>query len=119
MKKLLLVLVLLFATTALFAQADLSKLPSGTWLDPNYDASWNFSGSGIKLSTPTDGDIYTFTTRNIQDLKAVTSGTSAGVSFRCDATERTYTFLPSLDGTITMKIDRDGKATYEIKMKKQ
>jgi len=120
MKKLVLVLVLLLASAALFAQTvDLSALPTGRWLDHNFDAIWEFGASGIKLSTPTDGDIFTFTTGNIQNLRAVRSGVSAGIGFSCNATGRTYSFIPNLaDGSMTMSIERDGLPNYQVVMQR-
>jgi len=119
MKKLVLLAVFLLAATAVFAQADLSSLPSGAWVDANWNATWTFGATGIVLSTPADGTIYTFTTRNIRDLKAVGSGLSVGVAFSCDGTGRTYTFLPRTDGTMVMQIDRAGQTKYEVTMQKK
>ncbi|MCL2252638.1 MAG: hypothetical protein FWC12_12100 [Treponema sp.] len=119
MKKLIIVLVLLFAATALFAQ-DFSALPSGRWLDHNFNAIWEFSAAGIKLSTAADGDIFTFTTRNIQNLRPARSGTQAGISFACEATGRSYTFVINITNNVmTMTIQRDGLPEYQVQMQKQ
>jgi len=119
MKKLIFVLVLLFAATGLFAQ-DFSALPTGRWLDHNFDAIWEFSANGIKLSTAADGDIFTFTTRNIQNLRPSRSGTLAGIAFSCEATGRSYTFLINVTNNVmTMNIEREGRPNYQVQMQKQ
>ncbi|MCL2196523.1 MAG: hypothetical protein FWB77_02790 [Treponema sp.] len=123
MKKIVLVFVLLFAVTGaaqLFAQAaDFSTLPSGSWLDTTYNGTWTFSSSGITIKCNATGASNTFTTRNIQDLKAVRSGASAGISFASSTFGKTYSFFPNVDGSITLVIDRTGQTQYSIKMNKQ
>ena len=124
MKKLVLVFVLLFAVTGaaqLFAQAvDFSALPSGSWLDTTYNGTWTFSSSGITIKCNATGASNTFTTSNIQNLKAVRSGVTPGIGFGSSTFGKTYNFYPNLtDGTITLVIEREGQAQYSIKMNKQ
>jgi len=123
MKKLVLVLVLFFAVTGayLFAQSvDFSSLPSGSWLDHNYNGTWTFSAAGITIKCNKTGSSTTFTPNNIQDLKAVRSGLSAGISFSSSATGKTYAFYPNpADGTMGLAIDIAGRDQYQVTMKKQ
>ncbi|MCL2211901.1 MAG: hypothetical protein FWB95_08270 [Treponema sp.] len=124
MKKLALVLVLLLAVTGatqLFAQgADFSSLPSGSWLDSNYNGTWTFSASGITIKCNATGASNTFTTSNIQSLRPVRSGLTAGISFASSTFGKTYNFYPNLtDGTILLTIDREGQSQYSVTMRKQ
>ena len=121
MKKLVFVLILLFAATALFAQSvDLEKFPKGRWLDANWDAIWEISATGIKLTT-TDGTFtYTFNNGNMQGFKFTMSGIQPAVTFSCADTERTYLFRAALPATdVVMEIERSGKPKYSVTMKKQ
>lgn len=122
MKKMILVLVLLFAAAALYAQ-DFSSLPSGSWNDnnsPKWNGTWTFSASGITIKDNDGGGSVTFTTRNVKDIKAARIGSSAGISFSSDDTGKTYRFAPNLtDGTMTIQITKDDGETYEKKMTKQ
>jgi len=124
MKKLAFVLVLLLAVTGaaqLFAQSvDFSSLPSGSWLDKNWNGTWTFSASGITIKDNATGDSNTFTLNNIQDLKATRSGLTAGISFSSNTFGKTYSFFPNLtDGTMLLTIDREGKPQYSVRMDKQ
>jgi len=122
MKKLVLVLVLLFAVTGayLFAQAaDFSSLPTGSWLDSNYNGTWTFSAAGITIKCNKTGSSTTFTPSNIQGLKAVMSGFTAGINFSSSATGKSYSFFPATDGTMLLRIDREGLEPYSVTMQKR
>jgi hypothetical protein len=124
MKKLFVTVALLFVGVSLFAQSlDLSKLPSGKWVDPNYDATWEISSSGLRILY-SDGTVaFDFTGKTINDQKL---GASTGIppqpniTFSCPEAGRTYiisTSLPSTD--LDLKIDRPGQPQYSVKLKKQ
>lgn len=123
MKKLL-VLVLLFAVMGavqLFAQ-DFSSLPTGSWTDrnANWNATWTFAATGITVKCNDTGVSNTFTTANIQDLKAVRAGFTPGISFSSAAFGKTYSFYPNTtDGTMLMSIVRENEDEYQVTMPRQ
>jgi hypothetical protein len=91
------------------APKTLSEFPAGKWLDANWDALWVFFADGsVKLYDSKSGDlIYDFNGKT-KDLKLEPAGTGLKLSFRCDETERFYTFEKALEGTdMELDIDRD------------
>ncbi len=87
----------------------LSEFPTGKWLDANWDALWVFFADGsVKLYDSRNGDlVYDFNGKT-KDLKLEPAGTGLKLSFRCDETERFYTFEKALEGTdMALDIDRD------------
>ena len=87
----------------------LSEFPAGKWLDANWDALWVFFADGsVKLYDSKNGDlIYDFNGKT-KDLKLEPAGTGLKLSFRCDETQRFYTFEKALEGTdMELDIDRD------------
>jgi len=119
MKKFIVVLVLLFAATVVFGQ-DMGKFPAGKWLDPNWDAIWEFSGGGVKILDSKTGDLHYNFAGQMKDLKASLSGIKPVVTFYCADTEKTYsfTFNPS-NNDVELNIDRVGKPKYTVTMKQQ
>ena len=75
----------------------------GTWYDENYDADWTFSSNGrIVLSSHSSGKVlYTFDDSNVTNFRVNLqnqgdgglAGQSVVIKFRCDATQRNYTFM--------------------------
>ncbi len=91
------------------APKTLSEFPAGKWLDANWDALWVFFADGsVKLYDSKNGDlIYDFNGKT-KDLKLEPAGTGLKLSFRCDETQRFYTFEKALEGTdMELDIDRD------------
>lgn len=87
----------------------LSEFPAGKWLDANWDGLWVFFADGsVKLYDSKNGDlIYDFNGKT-KDLKLEPAGTGLKLSFRCDETQRFYTFEKALEGTdMELDIDRD------------
>ncbi|WP_461246921.1 hypothetical protein [Treponema sp. R6D11] len=122
MKKLLIVLVLLFAATVVFGQTiKLGTFPVGKWLDPNWDAVWEFSSNNIRILSSTDGSVlYDFSSKTIQNFKVFVDGVQPGISFTCPEAERSYSFKASLPKTdVVMDIERSDQPKYNLTMKKQ
>ena len=70
---------------------------------------WVFFADGsVKLYDSKNGDlIYDFNGKT-KDLKLEPAGTGLKLSFRCDETQRFYTFEKALEGTdMELDIDRD------------
>jgi len=122
MKKLIIVLVLLFVATVAFGQTiKLGTFPIGKWLDPNFDAVWEFSSNNIRILSSTDGSVlYDFSSKTLQSFKVFVDGVQPGISFSCPDSERTYYFKASLPSTnVVMDIERSDKPKYTVTMKKQ
>ncbi|WP_461255963.1 hypothetical protein [Treponema sp. R80B11-R83G3] len=122
MKKLIIVLVLLFAAAALFGQAvQIGSFPPGKWLDSNYDAIWEFSATNIRiLDSKTGDELYSFSNKTIQNFQVTPDGRQTGMTFACPDAGRTYSFKAAgTNGDVVMEIDRDGKPKYTVTMKKQ
>ena len=121
MKKLIAVFIVLLAATSLFADPiQLGTFPVGKWLDPNYDAVWDFSSDNIRILSKQGKVLYDFSDKTIQDFKVFMDGTQPGISFSCPEAGRSYRFLKPLVGSdLVMDIQRDRKAKYSVTMKKQ
>jgi len=120
MKKLIIVLVLLLAATALFGQAiKIGSFPPGKWLDDRYDAVWEFSTTdGIKILSSTNGSVlWDFAGKTIQDFKITMDNMLPVITFSCPEAERSYSFKPRANGDLTMVIERPNmdKSTKIIK----
>lgn len=140
MKKFLLAcLVAAVAVTGVFAQgigdalneadkqiaAAGEQFPKGTWVDPNYNAAWEFGiNNTLKLYDATTGElIYTFGKNQRKNFKVNVSDNGLVITFRCDDTRRTYKFTKSvtLSTDIKMEIDADflnEHYTVNMKMKR-
>jgi len=124
MKKLIIVLILLFAATALFAQSiNLGQFPVGKWLDSNYNAIWEFSSNNIRILDSKTGQVYFDFDGQIQDFKAGASGAlppQPVISFSSSATGKAYSFKTTLpSGDLLLEIDRPNLPKYSVLMKKQ
>jgi len=119
MKKLVIVLVLLFAATALFAQINLGDFPVGKWLDANYSATWSFTSNNITIDSPEYGS-WTFAGKTIQDFRVFMSGMSPSLSFSCPEAGRSYVFkVNPTNASIDLEITRSGLPVYAVNMRKQ
>jgi len=119
MKKLIIVLILLFAATMAFAQINLGTFPVGKWTDANYDATWEFTSNNIKVTDNKTGESFNFSGK-VQDFKVVVDGRQPGITFSSDAAGRSYSFKAALPATdVVMEIERPGLPKYTVTMKKQ
>jgi hypothetical protein len=121
MKKLIAVFIVLLAATSLFAgPIQLGSFPVGKWLDPNYDAVWDFASDNIRILSPSGKVLYDFSDKTIQDFKVFMEGTQPGISFTCPEAGRSYRFLKPLTNTdVVMEIQRNNMGKYSVNMKKQ
>lgn len=122
MKKLTLVLAgLLIAGALSAADINLGSFPLGSWLDGNYDAVWEFKSDNIRILDSESGDVlWDFADKTIENFKVDVIDGGPAIVFSCPEAGRSYTFIkPLTSSDITMKIDRDGKAQYSVKMAKQ
>ena len=121
MKKLIVVLIFLLAASALFADPiQLGNFPVGKWLDPNYDAVWDFTSGNIRILSPSGAVLYDFSTKTVNNFKVFLEGTQPGISFTCPEAGRSYRFLKPLTNTdVVLEIERSGQAKYSVNMKKQ
>ena len=127
MKKVIVVLVLLFAlsTVTVFAQSI-----EGKWLDSNWNATWEISATlsvsgvnlNIRLLDSRNGSlIYSFSANNTQNRTLATEGTNIVLSFGCTDTGRTYRFIKpaALSTNLTMEIKRTNQPDYSVNMAMQ
>lgn len=137
MKKILLALVTVcFVCTGAFAdkisdalndadaqiKAAGEQFPKGTWIDPNYDAAWEFGiNNTLILKDAKTGDvIYNFTKSERKNFKVDVSDSGVVITFSCPNTDRSYKFTKpiNLGTSITLEIDA-GFLTehYKVNMK--
>jgi hypothetical protein len=121
MKKLIAFFIVLLTATTLFAgPIQLGSFPVGKWLDPNYDAVWDFASDNIRILSPSGKVLYDFSGKTIQDFKVFMEGTQPGISFSCVESGKSYRFLKPLTNTdVVMEIERKSLAKYSVTMKKQ
>ena len=118
MKKFIVVLVMLLISTAVFANPiNLGTFPIGQWLDPNYDAVWDFQSTNIRILSTSGAVLYDFSTKTIQNFRVFLDGSNPGISFTCPEAGRSYRFIKPLTNTnVIMEIDRSGQAKYTVNM---
>jgi len=121
MKKIIIVLFLLFAATVVFAQSIKlpDQFPVGKWKDANYDATWEFTSSSIKVTDNKTGESYSLQGRNLEPIV----GMQPGLKFQNadpNNPRTSYSFKAALPGTdVLMEIERPGLAKYTATLKKQ
>ncbi len=122
MKKLFLVLViLLFAGGMLCADGiNLKNFPVGEWLDPNYNAVWEFTSNNIRILS-TDGEVhFDFSEQGVQDFGVSMEGGKPVMSFKSEAARRSYKLTkPVTNMNIILEIDAPWNRNYKVEMKKQ
>jgi hypothetical protein len=108
MKKLIGVfIVLLVAMTASAIPLDTGAFPAGRWLDPNYDAIWEFSADNIRILSRSGAVIYDFSQKTVQEFNVFIEASNPGITFTCPDSERKYRFVkPITNQDVTMTIDR-------------
>ena len=120
MKKIVIVLVMLFAASTAFAQFQLGTFPVGKWLDPNYDAVWEFTSNNIRILSPRGTVLYDFDDVSIYDFSIFLDGTQPGITFACIESKRRYRFIkPLTNNDVIMEIQREGMEKYTVHMPKQ
>ncbi len=120
MKRFLAILAFVCIGSALgFAEdIDLGKFPKGKWLDPNWNAVWEFGANSIRLLDTSGNVVFDFKDK-ITDFKVDVGASEARISFTCKEAERKYVFTKGVtDLDLVMKIDPDWTATdYTVTMK--
>jgi len=128
MKKLITVLVLLLAATALFGQAiKMTGFPTAKFLDApkggeyDYRAVWEFSANNIRILDTAGNVQWDFAGKTINDFKISTEGGVIKVTFGCAEAERAYTFNydTSKPNEVELVVGRSGLPLYVSKMPKQ
>ncbi len=122
MKKTLLLIAVsvLLGGIAAAEDIDLGNFPLGEWLDPNYDAVWEFSSGNIRILSPGGEVHYEFSQTDLQDFKVQVQGGKPVLSFSCEDTRRSYSFTkPVTNMNIILEIDAPWDRDYKVEMKKQ
>jgi len=99
---------------------DLGKFPKGKWLDPNWDAVWEFGADSIRLLDTRGAELFNFNDK-ISDFKIDIGVSEAKVSFTCVEAERKYVFTKGATNLdLVMQIDPDWTdKDYKVTMKMQ
>lgn len=122
MKKLVLaVAILLCAAGPLFADGiNLKNFPVGKWLDPNYDAVWEFTSNNIRILSP-DGEVhFDFSEQGVKDFSVGMESGKPVMSFKSEAARRSYKITkPVTNMNIILEIDAPWNRNYKVEMKKQ
>lgn len=122
MKRSLMVLALaLVAFLPVFADGiNLGDFPLGTWLDPNYDAVWEFKSNNIRILALDGSVYYDFDQMGIQDFKVGAGTDGPFLSFSSEATGKQYKFTkPLLSADMIMEIMRPELPDYKVTMPKR
>lgn len=119
MKKLFAALFVAAAVTfGAFAQ---DTLPSGTWVDKNYNAEWVIGVDGsITIRDASSGEVYKKFSPLTQNFKFSTSLDGLTLTFRCNETSRTYKITKGISASadLTLAIERDWTdEPYEVTIK--
>ena len=121
MKKLVIVLIILLAASAAYAdQIALGDFPVGSWTDSNYDAVWEFTSSNIRILSPSGELLWTFAGKTIENFRVSLDGTSPVISFSCPEAGRSYRFVKPLTNTnVNLQIERSGLEPYSVTMRRR
>jgi len=113
-KAVLLLVIILVVTGAVFAQSAasiLAAIPAATYTCAADGSTWVFAATGITVSDASGS--CTIPAEQMKDLSAITAGFS--FSFATSAHSRTYRFTVNpVSGDITRNIVKDGIATPQV-----
>ena len=118
-KRIALILVLaLIALVPVAAQAiNLGNFPLGSFVDPNYDAVWEFTSGNIRILDMNGTVIFDFGQNTIRDFRVGLDGLNPLVSFSCDESQRTYRFVKPLNrNVVIMTINAPWNPNYQVEM---
>lgn len=113
-------LVMLVASTGFSDTIDLEDFPKGKWLDPNWNAVWEFGANSIRLLDTRGSVIYDFDGK-ITDFSIDAGISEVRISFTCVEARRKYVFTKGVtDLDLVMTIDPDWTdSEYSVRMKMQ
>jgi len=120
-KTILIAVLLLIAAGFVTAEGiNLGSFPLGKWLDPNYDAVWEFTTDNIRILS-TDGAVYyDFGDKTVRDFKVAVEAGKPVMSFSYDESRRSYKFTkPISNMDIILEIEAPWDPDYRVEMKKQ
>lgn len=117
------VLVVLVALASVAVSADdinLGEFPLGSWLDPNYDAVWEFSTGNIRILAK-DGSLhYDFGKAGIEGFKVSVGTDGPFITFSSELTGKSYKLSkPLTKPSILLEITRPELPLYTVEMPKR
>jgi hypothetical protein len=119
-KRIGLVLVLaLIALVPVAAQAiNLGNFPLGSFVDPNYDAVWEFTSGNIRILDMNGTVIFDFGQNTIRDFRVGLEGVNPVVSFSCVESRRGYRFVRPLNrNVVNMTINAPWNPNYQVELR--
>jgi hypothetical protein len=111
---------LVIVASAFAAEIDLGQFPKGRWLNPNWDAVWEFGADGIRILDRDGSVVYDFEGK-ISGLKVDVGVGEVTLSFACADAERSYVFTKkTTDLGLSMKINPEWtEKDYAVDMELQ
>ncbi len=123
MKKFLVTVAALcvMAVSAFAADLDLGAFPTGKWLDPNYDAVWEFGATGINILDTNGTVLWNFREKTVNDFTVGLDGVVPVLSFSCPEAGRSYRIMKRsiTNADLVLEITRPGLPLYTVTMKMQ
>lgn len=97
---------------AVQSHVDTSQIPTGKWLDDNWDAEWHIEQGGIFRIYDRDGNLLFDFNGKTEGLK-VSGSLSKGVtvSFKCAETNKDYSFRKGLSLNTDLELTVDNHNT--------
>jgi hypothetical protein len=120
-KSLFILLILVLASgVALADTINLGNFPVGSWLDPNYDAVWEFSTGNIRILSPAGEVHYDFADKGLENFKVSVEGGNPVITFSSEDTRRSYKFTKPMTNTdVILEIEAPWNPDYRVEMKRQ
>ncbi|NCN04817.1 MAG: hypothetical protein GW949_04225 [Spirochaetales bacterium] len=116
MKKIALLLALILVGALAFGQAiNLGNFPLGSYVDQNYDAVWEFTSSNIRILSLGGEVLFDFGQNTVRDFRVGLEGTSPMITFSCDESQRSYTFVkPLTSQNVNMQFQAPWNSNYQV-----
>lgn len=115
----LVLLLVLVALVPVTAQAiNLGNFPLGSFVDPNYDAVWEFTSNNIRILDMAGAELFNFSQNTVRDFRVGLDGLNPLVSFSCVESQRSYRFVKPLNrNVVLMTINAPWNPNYQVELR--